>query len=79
MIKKYTREQLMKFSNEEILEKTNGKAVDFHLTDGRWTQLCANDLRSFDSENTCFYARTDIMIRLQDVDYLEIIDVADNS
>jgi hypothetical protein len=72
MVTKFTREQLMRFSNEDILKIANGKAIDFHLTDGRWTQLCANDLQSFDSENGCFYAKTNIKIQLQDVDYIEI-------
>jgi len=74
MVTKYTREQLMRFSIEEILKKTNGKSVDIHLTDGRWTQLCANDLQSFDSKNNCFYARTDVTIRLQEIDYLVFTD-----
>lgn len=72
MSTKYTREQLLRFSSEDILEKTNGKAVDFHFNNGRWIQLCANDLQSFDSENSCFHTRTDIKIQLQDVDYIEI-------
>lgn len=70
---KYTREQLMKFSNEKLLEKTNGKAVDFHLNNGHWTQLCVNDLQFFDTVNCCFYTRTEIKILLQDVDYMEVI------
>ena len=72
MSTKYTRKQLMSFSNEEILERTKGRAVDFHLTDGRWSQLCVNDLQGFDIENGYFYTRTDIKIRLQDIDYIDI-------
>lgn len=73
MVTKFTREQIMRSSNEEILEKTNGKAVDFHLIDGNWTQLCVGDLACFDSESGCFHTKTGIKIRLQDVDYIEVI------
>lgn len=69
---KYTREQILRFSNEDFLKLTKGKAVDFHLIDGRWSQLCVNDLQGFDIENGYFYTRTDIKIRLQDVDYIDI-------
>ena len=65
MIKKYTREQLMKFSNEEILEKTNGKAVNFHLTNGRKTQLCVNDLQGLDIADYSFNTKTEIEAKNQ--------------
>lgn len=74
MEKKYTREQLMKFSNEEIMEKTKGKAIIFHLIDGRLTQLCVNDLQWYDEEVSFFYTKTNIKINLQDVEYIEVID-----
>lgn len=70
---KYVKGQLMKFSNEEILDRTKGRAVDFHLTDGRWTQLCVNDLQGFDEEGAFFYTKTGIRLNLQDIDYIEII------
>ena len=73
MRKRYTREQLMNYSNEEILEKTKDRAVDIHLYNGHWSQLCVNDLLGFDSENLSFKTRTGISIRLQDVDYIEVI------
>ena len=69
---RYIREQLSKFTNEEILERTKGRAVDLHLNNGHWTQLCVNDLQGFDIENGFFFTRTDIKIRLQDVDYIDI-------
>jgi len=71
---KYVKGQLMKFSNEEILDRTKGRAVDFHLTDGRWTQLCVNDLQGFDEEGSFFYTKTGIRLNLQDIDYIEIIN-----
>lgn len=70
---KYTREQLMKLSNEELLEITNGQAVDFHLTDGRRTQLCVGDLLCLENNNYSFQTRTGITIKLQDVNYIEVI------
>lgn len=76
---KYTREQLLKFSNEELLEMTKGKAIDFHLYNGRRIQLCVNDFVGFDSKSSSFYTRTNIKIGLQDIDYLEIIEVPENS
>lgn len=72
MSTKYTRKQLMSLSNEEVLKMTKGRAVDFHLIDGRCTQLCVGDLMGFDSESGCFYTRTDIKIRHQDIDYMEV-------
>ncbi len=72
MVTQYTREELTKISEKEILEKTHGKSIEFHLNNGHWSQLCVNDLQGFDSENGYFYTRTDIKIRLQDVDYIEI-------
>ena len=70
---RYTREQLMKFSNEEILERTKGRVVELHNKDGHWSQLCVNDLQGFDCENLSFKTRTGISIRLQEVDYIEVI------
>ena len=69
---RYTREQLMKYSNDEILKNTKNMAIDFHLNNSHWLQLCVNDLHRFDCANGCFYTRTDIKIRFQDVDYIEI-------
>ena len=77
MKKIYTKKEFVSLSNEKLREITKGKAVNFHFTDGRWTQLCANDLQGFDSMNGCFYTKTDIKISLQNVDYIEIFDVAD--
>ena len=73
MSTKYTKEQLLKFSNDELLERTLGRAVDIHLRNGRTTQLCVNDLLGVDGENVCFFTRTDIKISLQEVDYIVVI------
>lgn len=71
---KYTREQLMKFSNEELLEKTIGRAVDIYLSDGHWTQLCVNDLMHYESQTGHFYTKTGIEICLQEIDYIEVFE-----
>lgn len=76
---RYIREQLSKFTNEEILERTKGRVVDLHLNNGHWTQLCVNDLQGFDNEGSYLYTRTGIMIRLQDLDSIEVIDSTSNS
>lgn len=72
MSTKYTKEQLLKFSNDEMSERILGRAVDIRLRNGRTTQLCVNDLQGFDTENRVFYTRTDIRILLQEVDYIEV-------
>lgn len=69
---KYTKEELMRFSNEELLKITKDRAIDFHLNNSRLAQLCVNDLQGFDCENSFFYTRTGIKILLQDVDYIEV-------
>lgn len=72
MSEMYTREQLLMFSNEGILKLTNGKAVNFHLIDGRCTQLCVNDLAGFDSKSGCFQTKTGIKICLQEIYSIEL-------
>ena len=69
---KYTKEELMRFSNEELLKITKDRAIDFHLNNSRLAQLCVNDLQGFDCENSLFYTRTGIKILLQGVDYIEV-------
>ena len=71
---KYTREQLMKFSNRELLDKTNGCAVSIYLTDGRWTQLCVDDLLGLDKGNCCLSTKTGVNIKFQDVKFILIGD-----
>ena len=71
---KFTKEQLITFSDKKKMDIVKGRAVDFHLSGDRLTQLCANDIQSFDSKNLSFYTRTGIKICLQDVDYIEIIN-----
>lgn len=70
---KYTKEQFIRFSNEEILEKTKGQAVDFHLNNGHWSQLCVGDFLGLESESGNVYTRTGIKMRLQDVDYIGVL------
>lgn len=71
---KYTRKQLKNISQEEILNNIIGKAVDFHLSNNEYFQVCANDLKEYDKNNQLFQTRTGINISILDVDYLEVID-----
>lgn len=69
---KIAKKQLIALSIEELMDKTKNRAVNVYLYDGRFTQLCANDLQGFDDESSMFYARTGIKIYLQDLDYIEV-------
>ena len=65
-------------SNEGLIDMTKNCAIDIHFHDGRLTQLCVNDLRSYDKESSFLYTRTGIMINLQEVDYIEVIKKTSN-
>lgn len=71
---KLTKEEILTMSNEELMDKTNDCAVDIHYNDGRLTQLCANDLQSFDKGSFTFSTRTGIQINLHEVSYLQVIE-----
>ena len=71
---KYSRKQLLTFSNEELMEKTNNRAIDLYLNDSRLTQLGANDLQRYDSERLLLYTRTGITINLLDIEHIEVIE-----
>jgi hypothetical protein len=71
---KYTKEQLLVLSNEEIKDKTNKRAVDIYMYDGRFAQLCANDFQGFDKERKYFYSKTGIKIEFQKVDCIKVIE-----
>lgn len=71
---RYTKEQLTALSNEELMDKTNNRAVEIYMYDGRFAQLCANDLQGFDYERKYFYSKTGIKIIFQEVDYIKVIE-----
>lgn len=70
-----TNKDLKTISIEELMNKTNGSAIDIHYYDGRVTQLCVNDLQDFDTEGFVFSTRTGIEINLHEVKYIEIISI----
>lgn len=71
---KYTREQLIRFSDKIMMDILRGKSVVFYFSDGRETQICAGDLIKYESETFEFQTRTGIMINLYDIDYIEVFD-----
>ena len=64
-------------SNEELIDMTKNCAIDIHFYGDRLTQLCVNDLRSFDKEKSFLYTRTGIKIDLNEVDYIEVYNEND--
>lgn len=74
MRKKYTGEQFAMHSQDEILEITNGRAIDIRFKDGRWTQLCVNDLQGIDKEKCYIHTKIGIKIFIQEVDDIEVYD-----
>ena len=70
---KYTKADILKLSSGELLEKLKGKAIEFHLTHNRLTELCVNDLLSYNEVTSSFHTITGIKIYLQDVDYIEVV------
>ena len=71
---KYAKRELILLSNEEIMEITKGKEVDFHFFNKQPTQLGRNDLQGYNTERGYFYTKTGIEIDQHIVDYIEIID-----
>lgn len=71
---KYTKEQLMELSHDELMDKTKNRAVEVYMYDGRFTQLCANDFLGFDYEKKYIYSKTGIKIKFQEVDYIKVIE-----
>ena len=71
---KYTKEKLLMLSNEELMDKTNNRAVEVYLYDGRFRQLCANDFLGFDISKSYFYTKTGIKIKFQEVYYIKVIE-----
>lgn len=70
---KYTKEELILLTNEEIMALTKGKAVDFHFFNKQPTQLGTNDLQGYDAERGYFYTKTGIEIDQHLVDCIEVI------
>lgn len=71
---KYTREQLIRFSDKIMMDILRGKSVVFYCSDGCETQICAGDLIKYESETFEFQTRTGIMIYLYNIDYIEVFD-----
>ena len=68
-----TKEELRNYlSTGEFWDIVKDHAVDFHLTDDRLTQLCANDLKRFDITSSSFYTHSGIRIKLDDVNYIKV-------
>ena len=76
MKKKYTKKEFVSLSNEELVEITKGKVVNFHLFNKQPTELGANDFHGYNAERGCFYTKTGIEIDQHIVDYIEVIDRA---
>jgi len=72
MKKIYTKKEFVSLSNEELLEITKGKAVNFHFFNKQPTQLGANDFHGYDTERGYFYSKTGIEIDQHSVDYIEV-------
>ena len=72
MKKIYTKKEFVSLSNEELLEITKGKAVDFHFFNKQPTQLGANDFQGYNTERGYFYSKTGIEIDQHSVDYIEV-------
>ena len=72
MKKKCTKKEFVSLSNEELMEMTKGKAVDFHFFDKQPTQLGRYDLQGYDAERGYFYTKTGIEIDQHAVDYIEV-------
>ena len=66
------KDELVNLSHDELIELTKDHAVDFHLYNGKITQLSFNDLKGFDSERSIFYTNTGIKIELKNVNSLEV-------
>lgn len=73
MRKKYTKKEFVNLSNEELMEITKGKSVDFHFFNKQPTQLGFYDLQGYDAERGYFYTKTGIEINQHTVDYIEVI------
>lgn len=74
MKKKYTKKEIVSLANEELMEITKDKTVDFHFFNKQPTQLGRNDLQGYNTERGYFYTKTGIEIDQHIVDYIEIID-----
>ena len=72
MKKIYTKKEFVSLSNEELLEITKGKAVNFHFFNKQPTQLGRNDLQGYNTERGYFYTKTGIEIDQHSVDYIEV-------
>ncbi len=72
MKNKIYKKPLQTMSNEALIDMTKNCAIDIHFHDGRLTQLCINDLRSFDKESSIFSTRTGIEINLHELDYIKV-------
>ena len=57
MKKKYTKKEIVSLSNEELMEITKDKTVDFHFFNKQPTQLGPNDLQGYDTERGYFYTK----------------------
>lgn len=66
------KDELIKWSNEELLEQTKDRAVTFHLFNKGMKQLCVNDLRGYDAVGTFYFTRSGINIEQKYVESLEI-------
>ena len=70
----YKKEQLKALSKEELMDKTNNRAVDVYMFDGRFTQLCKNDFQGFNIDKSYFCSKTGIKIKFQEVDYIKVLE-----
>ena len=57
MKKKYTKKEIVSLANEELVEITKEKTVDFHFFNKQPTQLGPNDLQGYDTERGYFYTK----------------------
>ena len=73
MSKTITKDELMvSLSNGSYIDLLKDKAVDFHMYNGHWTQVGANDLMEFDSVLLSFNTCTGIRIPLNEIEYIVV-------
>lgn len=73
MNRKITKDELIKLSNDELIKITKDRAIDIHMYNGSFAQLCVNDFKGLDNIGYYYVTQTEIQIPLNNVEYIEII------
>ena len=68
------KNKLKNLSNEELTELTRNHAVEVHMYNGAFTQLCVNDFKGIEPAGKYYVTMTGIIIPVEVVKCIVIID-----